>query len=214
MRLCICKNRAAAIFLSLTLLHFSTPADAGLIALMRGPKQPEPAFQRVAFVGAAVVREVQGTAEKLSGIDRWETLRPGTALQPGDIIRTRQGTVVLRMTARGAFIKVTPQTVLRLTPLEKNWDRSVLTGREEAEGFVIRSCRGDARVQDATGAWRKVAVNAVIPEGTPIRVARDGVLDLYWTREARALRLTGHSEAILNASVFSGRKAETVALAR
>src|SRR5688500_6082943 len=83
-------------------------SEAGLINLLRGePAEP----QRVAFIGAAQVREVTGTVEKLSGIDRWKVVENGAHLQPGDIIRTTEGSAVLQMTESGSFIKVTPNTV-------------------------------------------------------------------------------------------------------
>ena len=66
----------------------------------------------------------------MSGIDRWSPLHAGTNLAPGDIIRTGQGTVVLRMIDSGSFVKVTPNVMLRLAPLEQGWDRGVLSGAE------------------------------------------------------------------------------------
>lgn len=175
-----------------------------MIDILRGDKTEAVTLRRVAFVGSATVREVTGTAEKLSGVDRWMPLLAGVKLAPGDIIRTGQGTVVLRMTDSGSFVKVTPHVMLRLAPFEQGWDRGVLSGREEQEGFVVRTCRGAARFRHGTDVWQAVTVNAVLPEGATVRLAHGAILDLYQTVEQRLLRLESETETVLRASRRAG----------
>lgn len=184
---------AAAVWLACS----AACAQAGVIEILRGdPAEPAP-LRRVAFVGSATVREVQGTAERLAGIDRWTPLRPGTKLAPGDIIRTGQGSVVLRMTESGSFVKVTPRVMLRLAPFETGWDRGVLSGMEEREGFAVRACRGQAGYKLANGEWQPVVVNDVLPEGATVRLAKGAVVDLYNTVDRKSLRLAGDADTVL-----------------
>jgi hypothetical protein len=186
--------------------------NAGIIDTLRGEK-PTPGYQRVAFVGSAEVKEVNGTAEKLSGVDRWSPLQKGVYLQPGDMIRTQGGTVLLRMVDSGSFIKVTPQTVLRLSPLEKGWDKAVLSGSEEQQGFVVRTCRGEALAQGPDGEWQRIRVNTVLPEGTTIRTQGGAVMDLYNSHEQKAFRVSGESELRLTAGLVRATPAREPSVA-
>ncbi len=188
--------------------------SAGIIKILKGDKpQSQPQFQRVAFVGPAVVKEVTGRAERLAGLDRWEAVEKGAELQPGDIVRTHNGTVLLRMTESGSFIKMTPWTMLRLAPFEKGWDRGVLSGREEQEGYIVRSCRGDAQYREKNGDWKRVTVNAVLAEGSVVKMQTDTTIDLFGTREMRPVRLQGRTETALTASIFPGRSADSTTVA-
>ena len=181
-------------------------ANAGFMDLLRGdPASEIPTGQRVAFVGSAKVKEVEGTAEKLVGIDCWEPLRKGTDLTPGDLLRTREGTVLLRMTESGSFVKVTPHTLLRLAELERSWDRGTLSGCEEKKGFLVRSCRGKAYAKSATGDWEVVAVNTVIPAGCEVRTEAGAVVDLYNTEQQRPFRIPGSSQVTLNEAILAKR---------
>lgn len=78
--------------------------------------EPEPRCQRVAFIGCGVIKQVEGKVERLCGIDCWSPVKTGTELKCGDVIRTGDGTVVLKMEETHSFIKVTPNTVFRLLP--------------------------------------------------------------------------------------------------
>lgn len=177
---------------------------AGVINLLRGEPAP-PAYQRVAFVGSAVVKQVSGRAEYLAGIEKWKTLKEGSRLTPGDIIRTQQGSILLRMTESQSFVKVTPNTVFRLVKIEKNWDRSILSGREERTGFIVRSCRGKAFFDSGNGEWMPVEVNNVLARGTEIRTAPGTVLDLFHTGTKRPVRIPGSSEVKLDEEVLARR---------
>jgi hypothetical protein len=111
-------------------LTFSTAlpiqTNAGLIALLRGDEEnAHPFYQRIAFVGTAEVKEVRGTVVRLEGIDSWTPLRKGMALSAGEIIRSENGTVVLRMTESQSLVKVTPHTIFRLAPMEVNLGRKI-----------------------------------------------------------------------------------------
>lgn len=94
-----------------------THAEWSLISILRG-EPAAPMSQRVAFVGSATVRQVTGQVERLSGIDSWSRLRNGEVIAPGDVIRTRQGNVVLKMARTDSFVRVADSTVLRLVPAE------------------------------------------------------------------------------------------------
>jgi hypothetical protein len=92
-------------------------AEWKLISFMRGEPESAPPKQRVAFVGSATVKTVEGKAERLCGIDCWTPLSAGCQLKTGDIIQTGKGSVVLKMDESQSFVKVTPNTILRLIPL-------------------------------------------------------------------------------------------------
>jgi len=183
------KNRlasAAIIFLAAN----TASIQGGFFDIRRGESaEPEP--QRVAFVGAAQVREATGIVERLSGVDQWEKLQAGEELLPGDVVRTAEGTAVLRMRESKSFVKITPHTTLRLIAIESGWDRAVVTGREERTGFVVRSCRGKAYVIAANGEWRLLRVNDVLAPGTALRTSSEAVVDLFHNASHQPLRVVG-----------------------
>lgn len=196
------KNRLALATVLFSVGSF-TSASAGILDLMRGePAKPE--LQRVAFVGSAQVKLVDGSAQRLAGVDRWKALETGAQLKPGDVIRTENGTVVLRMSESQSFVKVTPNTVLRLVEIEKNWDRGVVSGEEERTGFVVRSCRGDAFFDAGNGRWKKLEVNDVLAPGTDLRTEAKTVVDLFHTSTKRPIRIPGSAQITLEDEVVAG----------
>ena len=195
--------------------------QAGFLDVLRGePDSTTPSFQRVAFIGSARVKEVQGQAERLVGIDSWKPLEKRAELMPGDLVRTHNGTVLLRMNESGSFVKVTPQTILRLVALENNWDQGALSGMEEKKGFVVRSCRGKAFVREPGQEWKSVEVNAVLAAGSEIRTESETVVDLFNTRRQRALRIQGpvviklQESALANKTVVGSSLPSLVAVVR
>jgi hypothetical protein len=189
------------------------PARAGIIDLLRGNSRAEEeaaVYQKVAFVGSAEVKVVEGRAMRLSGVDRWTPLQAGIEITPGDIIRSGEGFVILRMKESDSFVKITPHTVLRLVPMENGWDRGVLSGREERRGFLVRGCRGKAETQVKAGDWKTVAVNSVLSEGAVIQVGADSTVDLFAITQGRPVRITGPTRVTLSPSVIgSGRLAQS-----
>ena len=181
-------------------------ANAGFLDLLRGESSPRRAsFQKVAFVGSARVKEVQGQAEWLMGVDVWKPLEKGVELAPGDMIRTRQGAIVLRMHESGSFVKVTANTLLRLVPMDEGWDRSVLSGREEKEGFVVRSCRGKATVRAPGQEPKNVEVNTVLAEGAEVWTDSGAVVDLFDNKKQRPVRIKGSARVKLHESAVASR---------
>lgn len=177
----------------------ASPAlNGGMIDLLRGDEPTTQSFQRVAFVGSALVKAVDGSAERLVGIDQWKPLKPGIALTPGDLIRTRQGTVLLRMNESESFVRVSPNTILRLAEVEKAWDRSVLSGREEKNGYIVRGCRGKAFARHSTDTWQPIEVNSVLLSGSEVRTEAGTILDLFDNEAKRPLRIPGSTELTLN----------------
>ena len=115
-------KRATSVIGILTLATFALApvrAEWKLISFMRGDPGSAPAKQRVAFVGSAVVKTIEGNAERLCGIDCWTPLLAGYQLKSGDIIQTGKGSVALMMNESQSFVKVTPNTILRLIPLKE-----------------------------------------------------------------------------------------------
>jgi hypothetical protein len=192
-------------------------ARAGIISILRGDgaeqEQPAPVYQRVAFVGSAEVRAIEGKAVRLAGIDRWSPLRPGTVLSPGDIIRSDNGTVTLRMKESQSFVKVSPRTVLRLVPLERDWDSGIVSGQENRKGYLVRACRGKASVRDAQGHWVAISVDAVLADGTLIQTEPGTTVDLFNTEARRALRINGSVQVKLAPALLASRTLAQPALA-
>jgi hypothetical protein len=178
-------------------------AHGGLLDILRGERE-ELSAQRVAFIGAAEVKEVTGSAEHLAGIDTWSQLQPGTKLQPGDIIRTSKGSVVLQMVESESFVKVTPNTILRLVPVGKDGNSSILSGGEERDGFVVRGCRGKAYVKSGS-EWRGLAVNELITRSASIRTEAGALVDLFDTESKRPLRIPGATRVRLDDQMLAGR---------
>ncbi len=177
------------------------PTRAGLIAIMRGEPESLTPHQRVAFVGSATVKRVEGQVERLCGIDCWTPLFAETHLKTGDIVRSAKGSVVLQMDESQSFVKVAQDTILRLIPLDKKWDPAVLTGVEEHTGFAVRSCRGSALYQVKGGDWRRVQVNTVLPDSAVLRTEPGTVVDLYCTTARKPVRVEGQKETRLAALV-------------
>ena len=209
--------KALTVHLSLLLLTLALyPASqAGLIDILRGGGEnvPPPNAQRVALVGSAEVKEVDGQVERLAGFEVWKRLTPGTRLQPGDLLRTREGSAILKMESSGSLVKVHPATILRLSPLEEGWNRSVLTGEREGEGYVVRSMQGTAFVQSPNGKWRVLRVDSVLPEGAVVRTAAGSTVNLFLTSEQRPIRVAASSRVILNPSLTSGETSVAPTLA-
>jgi len=162
--------------------NWSQSVDAGIISILKHGKagEEETSVQKVAFVGCAEVREVRGEAEQLCGLEKWQPIKAGEHLSEGAVIRTESGMVVLEMCESRSLVKVTPQTVLRLVPLKKDWDRGSLSGTEEKSGCLVRTLSGKASYRDPTsGDWKRVAVNSVIPAGSEVKVEKNGTLFLF-----------------------------------
>jgi hypothetical protein len=180
----------------------TTCIHAGIISLLRG-ETTVPEQQRVAFVGAAEVKEVTGAVERLAGVDRWENLSAGARLFPGDVIRTAAGTAILCMCESKSFVKLTPNTLLRLVDFETGWDRGIVSGCEERSGFVVRSCRGNAYFADANGSWRPVEVNQVLAPGTALRTDAGVIVDLFHNALKRPLRVPGSARIKLDEQLLA-----------
>ena len=188
------------------ILSSNALVGAGIIDILRGQTAEATAsFQRVAFVGAATVQEVQGEVQRLAGVEHWTALKKGDHLQPGDLLRTTSGSAVLSMLESESFVKVTPNTLCRLVALENGWDRAVLSGEEERQGFVVRSCRGNVYSQSADGRWTPLVVNAVLAEGTQVRTDPGASADLFHTQLQRPLRIGGSVETSLDEKVLAQR---------
>lgn len=191
---------ASALTLSLT-----TPStNAGILSILKGSDEPERPPQRVAFVGSAQVKQCDGSALRLAGIDKWEPLKPGAILSPGDLVRSESGSVTLQMAETHSLVRLTPHTTLRLLDVDQAQDRTAFSG-EEPKGFAVRSCRGPATYRAGLTEWRPVTVNSVLAEGTLVRTAPGTVLDVFSTEEKRPLRITGSSEVKLTTSALVTR---------
>ena len=187
-------------------------AQGGILDILRG--EPVVEWQRVAFVGSAEVKQVTGPAERLIGIDKWEPLQEGTLLTPGDVIRSQPGgAIVLEMLESNSLVKVTPATILRLAPLEQDWARAALTGKEERRGFSVRALRGRAFFRAAGSAWRPVTVNTVLAPSTIIRTEANAALDLFDNREGRFVRIAGGAQAELTETLTLARHYTAPAIA-
>jgi hypothetical protein len=189
---------AAIIFLATN----TATINGGIIDLLRGESAArEP--QRVAFVGPAHVKEVRGSVERLAGVDRWEPLHPGAKLLAGDLVRTAEGSAILCMSESKSFVKITPNTILRLVDFESGWDRGILSGCEERSGFVVRSCRGKAYFTDARGDWKMLQVNDVLAPGTALRTSPGAVVDLFHNTSKQPLRVAGSAQLRLDSPVLA-----------
>ena len=193
-------------------LSNSAVVSAGIIDVLRGETDQTP-FQRVAFVGAATVKEVQGEVQRLAGVEHWTALKKGDQLQPGDLLRTTSGSAVLSMLESESFVKVTPNTLCRLVALEHGWERAVLSGQEEREGFAVRGCRGKVYSRSADGNWTPLVVNAVLSPGTQVRTDPGASVDLFHTALQRPLRISGSVETSLDEKVLAQRVVAAPSLA-
>ncbi|MGV3773670.1 MAG: hypothetical protein ACO1QB_12270 [Verrucomicrobiales bacterium] len=184
--------------------------EAGLLSILKNGKpddQPAPPpakaatseWQRVAFVGSAKVKQITGTAEMLTGVDRWTPLRKDQTLNPGDMVRTDKGSrVILKMTASGSLIAITPKTILRLTQLEEGEDKGILSGAEEAAGYSVRSLRGAAEYRVKSKKWKAITVNTVVPVGARVRTQSDSTMDLFHKGSGSFLRMNPDAELTLD----------------
>jgi hypothetical protein len=180
---------AAALFTTIPDSH------AGIISILKrgNASEEKPVVQKVAFVGCAKVKSVEGNAEKLCGIEKWERIPAGSHVEPGDVIRTREGEVLLEMCESSSLVKVTPATVVRLIPLKKSWDKSIVSGIEEKSGCMVRAVSGKAFFKIGTEEWQPVRVNTVLPLGAEVRVPGEGRVCLFNNMDKKSVTLAGNS---------------------
>lgn len=180
---------AAALFTTIPDSH------AGIISILKrgNAGEEKPVVQKVAFVGCAKVKAVEGNAEKLCGIEKWERIEAGSHVEPGDVIRTQQGEVLLEMCESSSLVKVIPTTVVRLIPLKKSWDKSIVSGIEEKSGCMVRAVSGKAFFKFGTEEWQPVLVNTVLPLGAEVRVPGEGRVCLFNNMDKKPLTLAGNS---------------------
>ena len=199
------------VFLGVAIFPLSTRAEWAFITMLRGEPHATAPRQRVAFVGDATVKDVNGKVERLCGIDCWSAVSKGTTLHAGDLVRVENGSLVLKMTESQSFVKVTPGTLLHLLPLEQNWDRTILTGTEDKSGFIVRGCRGSASYRDEHGEWQPVRVNSVLPQTATLRTEAQSTVDLFCTTTHHAMRIHGAKELELAHANGTGTAAPTLA---
>jgi len=186
------SKRSVLLALLCTSVFLSPRDHAGLIGILKGNQEKpgeDKSFQKVGFVGCANVKEVTGTVEYLHGIDAWLPLKAGAHLQEGDVVRTRQGRVLLQMCESSSLVKVTPNTMARLVPLSAGWDRATLSGVEERSGYVVRSLHGKAYIQNARLEWQPVGVNDILPKGAIVRADQTASIDIFNPVDRKTLRI-------------------------
>jgi hypothetical protein len=141
-------------------------------------------------VGCAKVKESSGHVERLAGIEKWQRLTTGTHLEEGDVVRTGDdGRLILQMCESDSLVRVTPETTVRLVPLKKGWDECVLSGREAAMGYILRSIEGKAFYKNPAGAWEPLSVNDVLPLGTMVRSPDQARISVFNTERKQAAQL-------------------------
>jgi len=144
-----------------------------------------------------VVKKVDGKVDRLAGIDRWEPLAAGTKLRAGDMVRTTAGTAILQIVESQSFVRMTPQTILRLAPPVPEVDPSAIVGHDDRKGYVVRSCRGKAYSRAEGESWTPIAVNTVLEGDCVVRIESGALVDLFHTGTMRPLRIQGPSEVLL-----------------
>jgi hypothetical protein len=192
-------SKASGLITATTLLLGTVSVQAGFLQILKGDQENKcecEKYQRVAFVGSAQVKEVKGKVEFLSGVNKWSQLSSGKTLKPGDLVRTSTGSrAILKMTDSGSLVSVTPATILRLVPFEKEWSPAILTGDTQGKGYVVRALRGEAEFQSEAG-WQKLSMQSEVAPGSKIRLVSGQQVDLY-SREHGMVRLSAKGETIL-----------------
>ena len=191
----------ATVVLCVALLLIPT-AHAGFIDLLKGEPE-QAAFQRVAFYGSALVKKVDGKVDRLAGIDRWEPLAPGMKLHAGDMVRTTQGTAILQIVESQSFVRMTPQTILRLAPPVPEVDPSTIAGHNDRKGYAVRGCRGMAFSRADGESWKPIVVNTVLESDCVVKIESGALIDLFHTETLRPLRIQGPAEVLLPDPVAS-----------
>lgn len=173
-------------------MFFANPVQAGFLDMLRGSEQEQVELQRVAFIGKARVRQVSGKVEILRGIEEWKQLKPGTALRPGDIIRTANNSLaILEMSESGSLVRLTPNASLRL--ITQEGDRPALVSDEGKERYVIRALRGRALVFQE-GAWKAVQADSVLLEGAVLRPVGASYIDVFDRHLGKLVRVRRNTE--------------------
>ncbi|HEV8541141.1 MAG TPA: hypothetical protein VGR78_02005 [Verrucomicrobiae bacterium] len=196
------KNFLSRITITIALATVFAPrTQAGFIGLLRGDPAAPPVYQRVAFVGTAKVKQVEGAALRLEGIDSWIALTKGTLLKPGDVVRSEGGKITLQMTESQSLVRISPHTILRLMPFDNTSAYGVLSGCDEKNGFVVRGCRGRAEYRLGPEDWRPVKVNDILAEGCVLRTEARSTVDLYATEARSAVRIPAGTQIGLTKSL-------------
>src|SRR5687767_3721182 len=140
-------GRTAGSTTCLLLLAITINLSAG--NALTGDSRSTAKWKRVAFIGEAEVRTVEGKVELSIDGKNWIAAQPRASLGAGAMLRTHEdGKATLSMKASGSMVRISPQTIMRLASLPPKADRSSLTGREEQPGLRIRAVRGSA-------SWRE-----------------------------------------------------------
>jgi hypothetical protein len=203
----VSKSISAAIA-GMIILGTSVPSHSGIFKILKGESAKAcecESYQRVAFVGEAMVREVKGHVQVLAGVGEWTSLSAGQKLNPGDMVKTAPGGIaVLKMNDSGSFVRVTSQTILRLVPFEQKDQPVSLSSTGENGGFVVRALRGRGEYQTVDG-WKPITHESQIAPGSKVRLNSDGPID-FFSRAAGTVRLTGKGEAQLPRERLQGSR--------
>jgi len=155
--------------------------------------------KRVAFIGEAQVKKVEGSAQKELSSGQWAPLQPGDTLPTGSLFRTQADSrLILKMVKSDSYVSVAPNTVVRLAELQKGLTIASLTGKEEGAEVVVRAVRGKARVLSAEGRWQLLRTGANLGRGAQIKTEDNTIVDLFIPSQGRLIRMTPKTEIALH----------------
>jgi hypothetical protein len=155
-------------------------------------------FSKVAFIGSATTKSVEGDVTWSLDNQRWQPLSAGSCLPQGAIIRTGVGgRSVLLMDQSRSLVQLPPRTLAKLRGLEASHDPTSLTGTEQQEGFTVRAVRGEASIMER-GRWIPLKVNVFVKEGRAIRTGHESTIDLFSNQTGVVIRLLPSSVLVLD----------------
>ena len=164
-----------------------------------------PGMAKAAINGEARVRLLKGQAEYAYDSANWKPLSAGKALEAGATIRTSdKSEVILSVEETGAFLRVSPNSVLALNSVAATEAAMKTSNLQKEKGSAtVRAVRGKAEVYTKAAQWEPLKVNTLVTRGSILRTSSGATVDLFFSDKSLVVRMDSDTILRLDQHDFS-----------